>query len=70
VSALYSAAGVRLKLEFPIAPPRLFLSAAIDMRAPIHPVSYTYAGRAAFEASGLAAGLGLSLLAELPVSLP
>jgi hypothetical protein len=65
-SAFYGAAGVRARLEFPVAPPRLFLSVAVDMRAPIHPVSYTHGGASIFVSAGLSAGLGLGLLAEFP----
>jgi hypothetical protein len=36
-STLYAAAGARAALEFPIAPPYLFLGALVDMRAAIRP---------------------------------
>jgi hypothetical protein len=78
-STFYGAAGVRAKLEFPVAPPLVFLSVAVDLRAPIPPVNYVArnAGTTVFETAGPAFGLGLGLLWELspavghqPPSLP
>jgi hypothetical protein len=65
-SGLYSAVGVRAVLEFPVVPPRFFLRTAVDLRAPIHPVSYSSMNNIFFEAAGLGVGLGLGLLVELP----
>jgi hypothetical protein len=65
-SAVYAAAGARAKLEFPVVPQRLFLSAALDLRAPIHPASYPTAHGNVFESAGPGAGFGLGLLAEFP----
>jgi hypothetical protein len=65
-SIFYGAAGVRAGLEFPVAPPRLFLRAALDLRAPIHPASYAAAGVSVFQAAGPGVGLGLGIVAELP----
>lgn len=66
-SALYGAVGVRAGLEFPVAPPRFFLRAAVDLRAPIHPASATLQGAASsLTSAGLGFGLGLGLLVELP----
>jgi hypothetical protein len=58
--------GVRAGLEFPVAPPRLFLRAAMDLRAPIYPASYVFHGASLFQSAGPGVGLGLGLLAELP----
>jgi hypothetical protein len=66
ISAFYGAAGVRMKLEFPLVPPLLFLTAAVDLRAPILPASYTYRGAIAFASAGPSGGIGLGLLFELP----
>jgi hypothetical protein len=65
-SAFYGAAGARAKIEAPIAPPRLFLSASVDLRAPIRPASYATPHGAIFAVAGPGAGLGLALLLELP----
>lgn len=65
-SDFYSAVGVRAGVEFPVAPPRLFIRAAVDLRAPIHPAQNTVHGVTIFEAAGLGLGLGLGLLVELP----
>jgi hypothetical protein len=64
-SAFYGAAGVRAGVEFPVAPPRLFLRTAFDLRAPIRPASFTYAGVNIFHVAGPSIGLGLGLLVEL-----
>jgi hypothetical protein len=65
-SALYSAVGVRAALEFPVVPPRFFLRTAVDLRAPIHPASYSWMNANLFQAAGLGVGLGLGVLLELP----
>jgi hypothetical protein len=65
-SHVYGAAGVRAGLEFPVVSSRLFLRAAVDLRAPIQPPSYAYAGMTFFQAAGPGVGLGLGLLAEFP----
>jgi hypothetical protein len=65
-STFYGAAGVRAGLEFPVLPPRLFVRAAVDLRAPIRPVSYTTHGASVFESAGPSLGLGLGLVAEFP----
>jgi hypothetical protein len=65
-SVFYGAVGARAGLEFPVAPPRFFLRAALDLRAPIHPASYKPDGVSIFEATGLGVGLGLGFLVELP----
>jgi hypothetical protein len=65
-STFYGAAGVRAGLEFPVGSPRLFLRAALDLRAPIHPASYTVGTTVRFQAAGPGAGLGLGMLVELP----
>jgi hypothetical protein len=65
-SDFYSAVGVRAGLEFPVAPPRLFLHTAVDLRAPIHPAQTTVRGASIFEAAGPGVGLGLGLRLELP----
>lgn len=64
-STLYATAGVRVGLEFPIAPPRFFLRAAFDLRAPIGMSSYTYKNTTVFEAAGLGVGVGFGFVAEL-----
>jgi hypothetical protein len=66
-STLYSAAGVRAGLEFPVVPARLFLRVGIDMRAPIRPPSYTFKSTSIFQAAGPSVGLGLGLAWELPL---
>jgi len=63
--AFYGAAGARARLEFPVAPPRVFLSTSVDVRAPIHPVNYPFKNGNVFEAAGLGVGLGFGLLLEL-----
>jgi hypothetical protein len=65
-STLYGAAGIRAGLDFPIAPPGLFLRAALDLRAPIRPTTYAPAGHVIYQAASPGVGLGLGLLAELP----
>jgi hypothetical protein len=65
-STLYGAAGVRAGLEFPVVPSRFFVRAAVDLRAPIHPASYSAASVNIFESAGLGVGLGLGLLVEFP----
>jgi hypothetical protein len=67
-SALYGAAGVRAGMEFPIAPPRLFIRTTLDVRAPIDPVTYTAQHGGVFAPVGLSVGLGLGLLVELPAA--
>jgi hypothetical protein len=64
-SAFYGAAGVEAVLEAPVAPPRLFVSTALDLRAPIHPTNFTRHGVPVFEAAGLSGGLRLGVLFEL-----
>jgi hypothetical protein len=64
-STFYGAAGVRAGLEFPVAPPRFFLRTAFDLRAPIHPASYTFGSTTVFQAAGLGVGFGLGFVAEL-----
>jgi hypothetical protein len=54
-------------MEFPVAPPRLFLNTTMDLRAPIDPASYSTAHGNIFEAAGLSFGLGLGLNLELPL---
>jgi hypothetical protein len=65
-SAFYGAAGARAGLEFPVAPPRVFVRVAGDLRTPIRPQSYTRNGVPFFQSAGLGGGLGLGVLAELP----
>jgi hypothetical protein len=65
-STLYGAAGARVRLEFPVAPPWLFLTTALDVRAPIPPASFTYEGHSIFQVAGPSIGLGIGLLVELP----
>jgi hypothetical protein len=65
-SLFYGAAGVRAGFEFPVAPPRVFVRVAADLRAPIHPANRVVAGVNIFEAAGPSFGLGLGLLAEFP----
>jgi len=65
-STFYGAAGMRAGFDFPVAPPWLFLRAAVDLRAPIRPASYAPAGHDIFRMAGPSVGLGLGLLAELP----
>jgi hypothetical protein len=68
-SAFYGALGVRTEVDFPLAPPRLFLSAAFDVLAPIHPANYLETGTTTtvFETAGPSVGFGLGLRAELPL---
>jgi len=63
-SAPYGAAGVRGAMNVPIAPPRLFLHATLDVLAPIHPASYA-SRNDVFQVAGTAAGIGIGLLAEI-----
>jgi hypothetical protein len=65
-STSYAAAGVRAGLDFPVAPPRFFLRAGMDLRAPIHPVTYAPPRSSPFQVAGLGLGLGLGVLVELP----
>jgi hypothetical protein len=65
-SAPYDAAGVRANLEFPVAPPRIFLRVGVDVRAPIHPGNYNADAVTIFKSAGLGFGFGLGLVAELP----
>jgi len=66
-SVLYGAIGVRTSLEFPVAPPRVFLRVGLDVRAPIHPASYKPEGVNIFEVAGPSVGLGFGLVTELPL---
>ncbi len=65
-SAPYRAAGVRVGLEFPVSPPRLFLRTTLDVRAPIAATNLTLEHLPAFEVAGPSVGLGLGVLVELP----
>ena len=64
-STSYGAAGVRLGLEFPVAPPRIFLRTAVDLLAPIRPARLSVKNLTSFEAAGPSVGLGLGVLVEL-----
>lgn len=64
-SALYVSAGVRMGAEFPVAPPRFFLRASLDLRTPIRVVSYTYRDITVFQTAGLGVGAVLGFVAEL-----
>jgi hypothetical protein len=64
-SVFYGAAGVRAGMEFPVAPPRLYVRTMLDLRAPIDPTTYTAASVNIFAPAGLGVGLGLGLLVEL-----
>jgi hypothetical protein len=64
-SARYDAAGVRVGMEFPVAPPWLILRTTLDLRAPIDPFSVTAAHANVFSPVGLSVGLGLGVLVEL-----
>jgi hypothetical protein len=64
-SARYDAAGVRAGLEFPVAPPRIFLRTAVDVRAPIDPATYSAGHVTVFSPVGFSVGLGLGVLVEL-----
>lgn len=66
-STSYVAAGLRTELNFPIAPPWVFLSTSFDLLAPIHPANYSEMGRSIFQVSGPSVGLGLGLRVELPL---
>jgi hypothetical protein len=66
-STLYGAVGARAKLEFPVASPWLFLSTALDVRAPVEPAHYTFMGNSVFASAGPGLGLGIGLVMELPL---
>jgi hypothetical protein len=66
-SVRYAAAGVRAGLEFPVAPPRLFIRTTLDMRASIDPVVYSTPHGSIFQPASLGVGLGLGLVVELTV---
>jgi hypothetical protein len=57
---LYAAVGVRLGLEFPIAPSRFILRVDSELLPTIDPASITPFRLTAFQVAGLNAGLGLS----------
>jgi hypothetical protein len=69
-SYFYGAAGVRMKLEVPIAPPRLFFSTALDVRAPIRQAHFTTGMTSnittVFDSAVPEVGLAGGLLLELP----
>ena len=65
-SAFYGAAGARAGLEFPVVPSRFFIRTALDVRAPLRPVSYSVAGASVFQTAGPGVGFGLGALVELP----
>lgn len=65
-SIFYGAAGVRMGLEFPVAPPRIFLRAALDLRAAIRPATYVRSDSVVFASAKLSGGLGLGLVVEFP----
>lgn len=64
-STHYGAIGVRLGLEFPVAPPRFFLRAALDFRAPIRPQSFTDGDTTLFKPAGPGVGISFAFFAEL-----
>lgn len=65
-SAVYAAAGARVGLDFPVLPPRLFLRTAVDLRAPLHQMTYPpNVEKTVFGTAGLGFGLGLGLVVEL-----
>lgn len=64
-STSYRAAGMRAGLEFPVAPPRLFLRATADVLAPIRPARFWAGDRLIFEIAGPSVGLGLGAVFEL-----
>jgi hypothetical protein len=65
-SVHYGAAGVRAGMEFPVAPPRIFVRTMMDLRAPIDPANLSTPHVHLFEPAGLGVGLVLGVLAELP----
>lgn len=65
-STFYGAVGARAGLSFPVAPPRLFLSATVDLRAPIRPANFEWKGVPVFASAGPTYGFGLGMLIELP----
>jgi hypothetical protein len=68
-STFYGAAGVRLRLEVPIVPPRLLLSTDLDLRAPIRQAHFTYGTTTVttvFDSAAPGVRLGFGLLLELP----
>jgi hypothetical protein len=63
-SAFSGAAGALVGLEIPLAPPRLFLTSFLEVRAPIRPVSYELWGTTVFASSTPGVGVGLGALFE------
>jgi hypothetical protein len=64
--ALYSAVGVRVRLEIPAAPPWVFVVPSLDLRVPVHAKPYTRYGATVFESASPGFGFGLGVLFELP----
>jgi hypothetical protein len=62
---LYAAAGVRLGLEFPVAPSRFILRVDGELLPTIDPASIQNAKQTVFQVVGLNAGLGLGALFAL-----
>ena len=57
---LYAAAGVRLGLEFRIAPSRFILRVDGELLPVVDPASIVINNQTVFQVAGLSAGLGLS----------
>jgi hypothetical protein len=62
----YSDVGVRVGLEFPIAPPRVFLKVAANVMAPINPQQFVFMQTSVFQVAGPSAGLLFGPVLELP----
>ena len=54
--------GVRVAVEFPVAPSRLLLRLDGEMLAPVNPASVERSRQTVFQVSGWNAGLGLEAL--------
>ena len=61
----YTAVGVRLGMEAPVAPPWFFLRVSGDVLLPIDPVLIVHQTQSVFQVSGWNAGIGIGALFEI-----
>ena len=65
-TTFYGSLGVRMGFNLPVDPPRVFIHAAVDLRAPVNTTSFAAKGMEVFSPAGFSGGLGFGLTYELP----